>query len=260
MLHRCNGRSWYARHQHCHCHYQKWKHSEGKVGGEKRIRHVHYRDSIYWNTWTRSVVRFTAKRDSENIIDCKTRRVMWFLNDTCFHVIKSLLSVDFLRWLQTRVDSFGRILGAGVQFPYVSNVKTNSGSLRNLSFKVETYTSPTFRGQYMWPVQEHIRRPESPVPIEYWVAHDLYFSRTPTDGKVSRFLKIIIKINSKEDTFSVMTVLNCLSLLFLNYNIQDKGRVNLRGIHKLRDWTCNFRSVVVQKISSIIDVMDFIHY
>ncbi len=27
------------------------------------------------------------------------------------------------------------------------------------------------------PVQEHIRRPESPVSIQYWVAHDLYSSR-----------------------------------------------------------------------------------
>ncbi len=43
------------------------------------------------NTWTRNVIRFTPKRDSENIIDCKTRRVTWFLNDAWFHVIKSLL-------------------------------------------------------------------------------------------------------------------------------------------------------------------------
>jgi hypothetical protein len=52
---------------------------------------AHYRDSIYCNTWTRNVTPFTAKRDSENIIDCKTRRVTWFLNDVCFHVINSLL-------------------------------------------------------------------------------------------------------------------------------------------------------------------------
>jgi len=53
----------------------------------------------------------TVKRDSiycnsENIIDCKTR-----------------------------FDFFGRILGAGVPFAYVSNVKANSGSLRNLPSK-----------------------------------------------------------------------------------------------------------------------------
>ena len=35
------------------------------------LGHVHYRDSIYCNTWTRNVIRFTAKRDDENIIDCK---------------------------------------------------------------------------------------------------------------------------------------------------------------------------------------------
>ncbi len=64
-------------------------------------------------------------RYQSSIIDCKT----WF-------------------------DSFGRILGAGVSFAYTSNVKANSGSLRNLPFKVEPCTSPIF---HMWPVQEHIR-------------------------------------------------------------------------------------------------------
>ena len=42
---------------------------------ESSLGNVDYRDSIYSNTRTRNVVPFTAKRDSENIIDCKTRRV-----------------------------------------------------------------------------------------------------------------------------------------------------------------------------------------
>ena len=56
-----------------------------------------YRDSIYCNTWTRNVIAFTAKRDSENIIDHKTRHVTWFLNDAWF-----TLSIVYY-WLQNAI-------------------------------------------------------------------------------------------------------------------------------------------------------------
>jgi hypothetical protein len=39
------------------------------------------------------------KHDSENIIDCKTRRVPWLRNDTFFHVINSLLLTVKRDWI-----------------------------------------------------------------------------------------------------------------------------------------------------------------
>ncbi len=116
-------------------------------------------------------------------IYCKTRqwKYYWLQNATRYVISKwSFLPCyqESIIDCKTRFDSFGRILGTGVPFSYVSNVKANSGSLRNLPFNVESCTSPIFL-VHMWPVQEHIRRPEFPVPIEYWVAHDLYFS-SPT--------------------------------------------------------------------------------
>jgi hypothetical protein len=42
--------------------------------------------------------------------------------------------------------SFGRILGAGVSFAHVSNVKANFGSLRNLPFKVEALDQSDISG------------------------------------------------------------------------------------------------------------------
>ena len=55
-------------------------------GGQhsRSLGSLHYLDSIYCITWTRNVIPFTVKRDSENIIDYKTRRVTWFLNNAWF--------------------------------------------------------------------------------------------------------------------------------------------------------------------------------
>ncbi len=40
---------------------------------EIEVGTVHQRNSIYCNTGTRNAIPFTAKRDSENFVDCKTR-------------------------------------------------------------------------------------------------------------------------------------------------------------------------------------------
>ncbi len=65
----------------------------------RKIGIAHYRDCIYCNTWTWNVTPFTVKRDSENIIDCKTRRVPWFLNGAYF-----MLSRVYY-WLQNAIQN-----------------------------------------------------------------------------------------------------------------------------------------------------------
>ncbi len=64
-------------------------------------RYAHYRDSIYCNTWTWHVIPFTTKRDSENIIDCKTR-TRYVISKLCWlHVI------IVYYWLQNAILCLG---------------------------------------------------------------------------------------------------------------------------------------------------------
>ncbi len=137
-----------------------------------RLGNVHYRDSIYSNTRTRNVVPFTAKRDSENIIDCKTRHVTWFLNDVWF-----TLSIVYY-WLQNAIRFLWENIRSWCAICVCLQRESEHGVTQELGLQSRALHKSDISGQYMWPVQEHIRRPESLVPIEYWVAHELYFSRT----------------------------------------------------------------------------------
>jgi hypothetical protein len=96
--------------------------------------------------WFHLLQHVNAKRDW---IYCKTRqwKYYWLQNATRYVISKWCFLPCYQESIsdcKTRFDSFGRILGAGVPFSYISNVKAKSGSLRNLPFKVEPCTSPIF--------------------------------------------------------------------------------------------------------------------
>ncbi len=125
------------------------------------------------------VVPFAAKRDSENIIDYKTRRVTWFLNDTCF-----MLSIVYY-WLKNAIRFLWENIRRWCVICVCLQRESELGVTQELALQSRALYKSDISGliflvkyRTCTRLQEHIRRPESPVPIEYWVAHDLYFSRT----------------------------------------------------------------------------------
>ncbi len=127
--------------------------------------------------WFHLLQHVNAKRDS---IDSKTRqwKYYWLQNATRYVISKWCLLPCYQESIidcKTRFDSFGRILGAGVPFACASNRRESElGDTQELALESRGLAQVRyFWFPHMWPVQEHIRRPESPVPIEYWVTHDL---------------------------------------------------------------------------------------